>query len=159
MPGGNESDYTLSLQAFDTLLKIIREHELKMNIDVFAGDGHHDSYAHYRYFAAKDVRPAVPLSENSNKNQSVSCGNGKTVFNKNGTPLCPGGNPMRRHTYNKRKQTHVYSCPAKRNTHRDGKSLYVFHPEDCPQKEDCLDRSSLKDAVRQQPEKIIKFSP
>ncbi len=42
-----------------------------------------------------------------------------------------------------RKQTHVYSCPAKRNTHRDGKSLYVFHGEDCPLKENCMGKSSL----------------
>jgi hypothetical protein len=143
MPGGNESDYTLSLKAFDTLLKIIREHELKMNIDVFAGDGHHDTYAHYRYFAAKDVKPVVPLSENSKKNQTVSCGDGKTSFGKDGIPLCPGGKTMRRHTFNKRKQTYVYSCPAKRNTHRDGKSLYVFHEEECPLKENCLKKSSL----------------
>lgn len=143
MPGGNESDYTLSLEAFDTLLKIIREHKLNMNIGIFAGDGHHDSYAHYRYFAEKDVVPVVPLCENSVKNPAVSAENGKTVFSGDGIPLCPHGKPMRRHIFNKRKQTHVYSCPAKRNTHRGGKSVYVFHAGDCPQKADCLTGSSL----------------
>ena len=90
MPGGNESDYTLSLKAFDRLLKAIRENNLPissskvqssgltfeplnpepgtlMNISAFCGDGHHDSYAHYRYFGVKGVIPIIPLSGNSKK--------------------------------------------------------------------------------------------
>jgi hypothetical protein len=50
---------------------------------------------------------------------------------------------MRHHSYDKKKQTHIYNCPAKRNTHRDGKCLYVTHLEECPRKQDCAPDSPI----------------
>jgi hypothetical protein len=50
MFGGNQSDYTLSLTAFDRLEKAMRENGLDISIAAFIGDGHHDSYAHYPAF-------------------------------------------------------------------------------------------------------------
>jgi hypothetical protein len=42
MPGGNESDFTLSLKALDQLLKAVRENKINLNITIYCGDGHHD---------------------------------------------------------------------------------------------------------------------
>ncbi len=50
---------------------------------------------------------------------------------------------MRHHGYDKRQKKHVYCCPAKRNTHRNGKSTYVIHLDECPNDQDCKPESSL----------------
>jgi hypothetical protein len=109
MPGGNESDYTLSLKAFDRFLKAAREHGLDLRIGVFCGDGHHDSRAHYRYFQEKQVIPVIPLSENSNNVYPHLLDKQGVKLDTDGTPLCPEGMRMRRHQYNTRRHVHVYS--------------------------------------------------
>lgn len=143
MPGGNESDYTLSLKACDRFLKAAAENGLNVRIYAFCGDGHHDSYAHYKYFAEKDIIPIIPLSENTEKAFPKLSGRENVRFDEKGKPLCPGGVPMRHHSFNRRKNTHVFTCPAKRNTHRDGKSVYVMHTEDCPEGKDCAPDSTI----------------
>ncbi|MEW5804947.1 MAG: hypothetical protein AB1847_22915 [bacterium] len=173
MPGGNESDYTLSIKDFDRFLKAGRENNLKMHIDMFCGDGHHDSYAHYEYFAAKQVIPIIPLAQKSKKviphlpetqkartdspakvqadspAKAQADSDAKTQpdspvrLDTDGTPLCPAGVKMRHHAYDKKKQTHIYNCPAKRNTHRDGKCSYITHLEECPRKQDCAPDSPI----------------
>lgn len=143
MPGGNESDYTLSLKAFDHILKAAREHGLDLRVGFFCGDGHHDSQAHYRYFQKKQVVPIIPLSENS-KNVYPHLLEAQGVrLDTDGVPLCPQGARMRRHQYNAGRRVNVYACPAKRNTHRHGKSVYVFRHDECPAKQDCAPHSSL----------------
>lgn len=150
MPGGNESDYTLSIKDFDRFLKAARENNLKMHIDLFCGDGHHDSYAHYEYFAAKQVIPIIPLAqkpkskkvtphlpETQTDSPAKAQAESPVRLDIDGTPLCPAGAKMRHHSYDKKKRTHIYNCPAKRNTHRNGKCLYVTHLEECPRKQDC----------------------
>ncbi|MBI4596504.1 MAG: hypothetical protein HY730_09040 [Candidatus Tectomicrobia bacterium] len=143
IPGGNESDYTLSLKAFDRLLKAIGENSLDMNISVFCGDGHHDSYAHYRYFGAKGVVPLIPLSGNSKKVFPHLLDDRGINLDTDGTPLCPQGLRMRHHMFSKRKNAHLYNCPVKRNSHRNGSSLYVIHLDECPLHTDCAPHSSL----------------
>lgn len=147
MPGGNESDYTLSLKAFDRFLKAAREHDLDLRIGVFCGDGHHDSRAHYRYFQEKRVTPVIPLSENSKNVYPHLLDEQGVRLDTDGVPLCPEGVRMRRHQYNARRHVHVYACPAKRNTHRDGKSVYVMHQDECPRKQDCAPQSTLAPLV------------
>lgn len=147
MPGGNESDFTLSLKAFDRFLKAAREHELELDIAVFCGDGHHDSHAHYRYFREKDIKPVIPLSEKSKKTYPHLLDEQGVKLDADGVPLCPQGMRMRHHQYQESRHIHVYGCPAKRNTHRDGKSVYVMHLEDCPQKKDCAPESPLAPLV------------
>jgi hypothetical protein len=137
MPGGYESDYTLSLNAFDRFLKAIRENDLELRVHIFIGDGHHDCYAHYDYFKEKDVIPVIPLSQNSQKVYPHLLEDRKIRTDTDGTPLCPGGMRMRYHQYNKAKRSHVYVCPVKRNTHRNGKSVYIAHVEECPLGEIC----------------------
>jgi hypothetical protein len=192
--GGNESDYTLSLKGFDRNLKALRENGLKVHIDCFCGDGHHDSYAHYDYFTAKQVMPFIPLAQKSPKviphlpetqpdssapdkahsaSPADTCSAVAPVspakahpaspasaetsassvpvkapaspvrLDTDGTPLCPAGVRMYHLMYNKRKRTHVYTCPVKRSTHRNGKYVFVTHTEECPRKQDCCPQSSL----------------
>ena len=143
MRGGNESDYTLSLTSFDRFLKAVRENDLGIAVSAFCGDGHHDAEAHYRYFGAKNVIPIIPLSQATQKAYPHLSDDSDIRLDVDGVPLCPDGKRMRRHAYNARKQKHVYNCPAKRNTHRNGKSMYVFHEDECPRQQDCEPRSPL----------------
>lgn len=146
MPGGNESDYTLSVKAFERFQKASRENALPIHISTFCGDGHHDSYAHYDYFQKKNVVPIIPLSANAKK-VIPHLSDPNLKLDTDGTPICPGGKRMRYMMYNKKKRTHLFCCPAKRNTHRNGKSLYVLHVEECPLKKDCAPDSTLKPIV------------
>jgi hypothetical protein len=147
MPGGDESDYTLSLKAFDRFLKAARENGLNMHIGVFCGDGHHDSNAHYRYFDQKKVSPVIPLSDNSKKVFPHLLDERGIKLDTDGTPLCPQGARMRHHQYNASRKVHIYCCPAKRNTHRNGKSIYVTHLNACPAGADCAPGSSIAPLV------------
>jgi hypothetical protein len=146
MPGGNESDYTLSLKAFDQFLKVMPQHDLKLHPVFFCGDGHHDTLAHYRYFRAKGVVPIIPLNE-KNKIILHLASDPDVHLTPEGFPLCPAGKLMRHHAYHKKKNLHVFCCPAKRNTHRFGKSLYVFHPQDCPRNLNCSPQSTIAPLV------------
>jgi hypothetical protein len=114
MPGGNVSDHTLSLESFDRFLKIIEEHGLDMKINIFCGDGHHDTNAHYHYFMEKSVVPIIPLSEKSKNAYPHLLNDGPARLDEDGAPLCPGGSRMRRHQYNKKKKTHVYVTAGRR---------------------------------------------
>lgn len=150
MPGGNESDYTLSLKAADRLLKIFREHSLNAGLDIFCGDGHHDTHAHYDYFQEKGVRPVIPLPEKSKTGKAVFpqvTGMPDIRFDPDGRPLCPGGCVMRRHEYSKRKRIHVFACPAKRPTHRKGKYVYVYDAGKCPNGRPCSPESTIGPCV------------
>lgn len=140
LPGGTESDYPLSLKTFDRFVKASRENGVELKIAHFVGDGHHDSYAHYRYFGAKEVIPIIPLCESS-KNGLLQI-EGLSMAD-DGVPLCPGGIKMRHHQFDRAKQRHVYACPAKTGTHRNGQYQYVFRPELCPFKQDCAPHSAM----------------
>lgn len=147
MPGGDESDYTLSLKAFDRFLKAIRENGLELKIEIFCGDGHHDSYAHYDYLEQKEVIPVIPLSESSQKTYPHLLEERGIKTDTDGTPLCPAGVRMRYHQFNKAKRAHVFVCPVKRNTHRNGKSVYVAHEKECPRQKICEPEKILSPMV------------
>jgi len=147
MPGGDESDYTLSLKAFDRFLKAIRENGLEMKITIFCGDGHHDSYAHYDYFEQKGVTPVIPLSQSSQKAYPHLLEDRGITTDTDGTPLCPAGCRMRYHQFNKAKRAHVFVCPVKRSTHRGGRSVYVAHAKECPREQICEPEKLLSPMV------------
>lgn len=142
---GNEADATLSLKAMDDLLKINRDHQLDLTIETISGDMHHDTYAHSDYYTEKGILTAIPLREPSkNASQPHLETHPKLRIEQDGTPLCPGGRRMLRHHYDPKKRTHVYTCPAKRMTHRNGNTPYIFHVDDCPNHTDCCPQSSMK---------------
>ena len=148
MPGGNESDYTLSINAIDRLLKGVNENDIDMSFKYFAGDGHHDSQAHYTYLNAKNIIPVIPLSENTKKTLTHL---DNLTLDDDGTPLCPGNLKMRYHGFNQKKQAHTYCCPVKRNTHRDGKSVYISHLDECPNKKDCRPGAKMAPVIYLKP--------
>ena len=66
---------------------------------------------------------------------------------------------MRRHQYDRRQRKHVFRCPAKRGTHRNGKPVYVFREEECPLKKDCQPKSYLGPFVYIKCETDPRFFP
>jgi hypothetical protein len=142
MPGGNESDFTLSLNTLDRFQKAAHENDMDIHIHYFCGDGHHDSYGHYQYLNEKDIIPVIPLTHQGKKIYP-HFENIDVPLDTDGIPLCPSGKRMRHHLYDKKKHVHVYACPVKRHTHRNGKSLYITHSDECPQDEICCPESSL----------------
>lgn len=68
LPGGNESDFTLSLTALDRLLTLLEMQDLPLRIAIFIGDGHHDAAGIYRYLKDKGIEPVIPLREASPSN-------------------------------------------------------------------------------------------
>lgn len=70
MPGGNESDFTLSLKALDRLLKLLEDLDTTLQIRILVGDGHHDAMGIYRYLKAKGIVPIIPLNEDSQPKQA-----------------------------------------------------------------------------------------
>lgn len=158
MPGGNETDYTLSLKAIDRFIKAADENDLNINISHFCGDGHHDAYAHYDYLKEKNILPVIPLTHKGKKTYPRFDGI-DAAFDTDGTPLCPGGKRMRHHLYNKKKEVHVYTCPVKRHTHHKGKSLYTTHTDECPKKEICSPDSPLAPIVYIKSETDPRYFP
>lgn len=95
------------------------------------------------YFGAKNVIPIIPLSRASQNAYPHLSEDSDICLNLDGVPICPAGKPMRRHAYSAKKQEHLYNCPAKRGTHRNGKFMYVFHKDECPRQQDCEPHSPL----------------
>ena len=141
MGTGSEADHTLSLRAMDDLLKLIRDHHLPVRVATFAGDMHHDTAAHADWYADHDLDPVIPLCARTARSQPETGSDSRMTAD--GAPVCPCGAPMRHHAYDRRTRTHVYACPAKRFTERQGQACYVFHPEDCPNGADCRPDSPM----------------
>ncbi len=161
LPGGNESDFTLSLTALDRLLTLLEMQALPLRLAIFIGDGHHDAIGIYRYLTAKGIVPIIPLGEASQPPAASSePGTPATppeppsppvatppvqprpqvaayptiTFDPDGTPLCPGGCRMRHHTYLKARAAHIFACPALRP---NGAGERIFYAEECPFKTRC----------------------
>jgi hypothetical protein len=148
MGEGNEADATLSLKAMDDLLKLIRAHDLDLTVKTFSGDMHHDTYAHSDYYSQKGILTAIPLREPSQHRATPHLDQHPNLrLDADGTPLCPAGGRMCSHHYDPKKRTRVFTCPAKRLTHRQGKAQYAFFDGDCPAGSDCCPQSSLKPLV------------
>lgn len=142
MGTGNESDFTLSPTALDELLKVVREHTLPMGIEIFVGDGHHDTMAIYQYVKTKGIIPIIPLKGAADgaaddtaptTHPALKTGSDITL-DADGTPLCPGGCRMRHAAYSSAKDSHYYVCP---HTHRQRDASYRFDAEQCPNGQTC----------------------
>jgi hypothetical protein len=151
MPGGNESDFTVSLKALDRLLKLFEDLEHPPVIELFIGDKHHDALGIYRYLKAKGIVPVIPLDAPSQPDEPPStppatdpptptvtttttprpavAAYPHIVFEPDGTPRCPGGKRLRHHTYMKGKAAHLFACPC---TRKNGADEWVFYAHECP---------------------------
>jgi len=140
MGTGNESDYTLGPKALDELLKVIEEHDLPLDLDIFIGDGHHDTLPFYRYCRVKGIRTVIPLNGDATDAPNKAPTHPHldaypdVVFDTDGTPLCPQGRRMRHEHYDRRTATHLFTCPA---TRRNGQGDWYFYPDECPTGTDC----------------------
>ena len=126
----SETDYTLSMKSMDRLRKAFRENGLEWKIQYAIHDAGHDSAGNYEYLLDYGITPIIALNPRSGTYPTPT-GSAERV-DENGVPLCPAGMLMRRHTYIKEKHRIIYNCPVKRPTHRDGKYVYVSHPDECP---------------------------
>ena len=115
---GNEADHPLSLKAMDDLLKLNRARTLGLTIQTFAGDMHHDTTAHAGFYPARGILTAIPLRDTASLPHLDT--HPDLTLDADGTPRCPGAAAMRHHNYAPDKDTPVFACPAKRDTHRDG---------------------------------------
>ncbi len=145
MGTGNESDYTLGPKALDELLRIIEAHELPLDIDIFLGDGHHDTLPFYRYCRDKGVRTVIPLKGDAADPKKTPPhphldAYPNVTFDTDGTPLCPTGCRMRHEHYQKDTDTHLFTCPAKRRNHQ---GEWIFHADECPTHTDCCPDKAL----------------
>ncbi len=59
------------------------------------------------------------------------------TFESDGIPLCPGNCRMRHQSYDRRKAAHCFACPCTRKARKNGKRVWVFHPEEGPRHQDC----------------------
>ncbi|RMH74100.1 MAG: hypothetical protein D6675_00735 [Gemmatimonadetes bacterium] len=101
-------------------------------------------------FSALDVGPALPIL------QSTYC---PRKYSELRDPLCMLRSLLLRwHGCNSRK-SHVYTCPVKRPTHREGKYSYLVNPENCPRGEDCQPDSSIGLRPTSKPRPIHVFLP
>jgi hypothetical protein len=125
-----ETDFTLSMKSMDRLKKALKENGLDWNINNAVYDCGHDATGIYEYLMEDEITPIIALNPRS-KIYPQPSGNAKKV-NENGTPICPGGKPMRPCSDDKKKHRVYYNCPVKRPTHRNKKRCWVAHLEECP---------------------------
>jgi len=124
----SETDYTLSLKAYDSCIKTFREHDITANITAAIMDAGHDAMGNYFYFRQKDIPALIPLNSRGAKEAYRD----NIKLSSRGIPLCKGCIEMRHISYNKTKMKHSFGCPVKRGTHRKGNYIYVAHTEECP---------------------------
>lgn len=144
IPGGNESDFTLSLKAIDDLLKLIRDAHLPLTIQAFVGDGHHDADAIYRYLLKKGILTVIPLTKYDDATHPHADAFPDVRFDDDGVPLCPAGCRLRYQGLLKRGGRRIYACPAVHATHdADGHLVRFFRPEECPRHANCHPQAKL----------------
>lgn len=124
----SETDYTLSLKAFDCLIKAFIEHNIPFNITNAILDAGHDALGNYFYFKNKNIQALIPLNNRASKETYKN----QVKLSSRGIPLCKGNKEMRHISYNKKKMKHSFGCPVKRGTHRKGTYIYVAHTHECP---------------------------
>lgn len=129
----SENDMTLSLKDYDRMEKMFREHNVKINIKAVGYDAGHDAMGIYKYFQKKEVPVAIPLNPRTSNPYKEHYN-----FSPSGAPICKGGLAMRHQSYNKKRMRHIYNCPVKRPTHRDGKYFFITHENEYPLGLGCL---------------------
>ena len=141
----SETDYTLSMKSMDRLRKALKENGFEWKIQYAIYDAGHDSTGNYEYLLDYDITPIIALNTRTGTYPNI---NGTTQkVNEHGIPICPAGILMRRHGFNPQKKVIMYNCPVKRPTHKDGKYIYVSHPEECPFKVLCQPDTNLGPTV------------
>jgi hypothetical protein len=126
----SETDFTISMNGVDRLIKALRENGLDWQIAVGIYDAGHDAVGIYEYLMEHGIKPVIALNPRSGT-LPLPTGNAEKV-NEEGIPICPGGLLMRKASYTHKKHRINYNCPVKRPTHRDGEYVMVTHANECP---------------------------
>lgn len=115
----------------DRLRKALKENGLEWKIKYAIHDAGHDAAGIYQYYLEMGITPVIPLNS---RNGVFPMPTGTAgVVNENGIPVCPGGLPMRRISFDPNRHRIYYGCPVKRLTHRkEIGHIYISHPEECP---------------------------
>ncbi|MBU0581275.1 MAG: hypothetical protein KKA19_08865 [Candidatus Margulisbacteria bacterium] len=140
----SEVDYTLCPKDFDRMLKTFREHNFHVNITGAGYDKGVDAMGDYFYFMEKNIPVAIPL----NKRRAKNLKDGNLNLSSNAIPLCKAGKEMRRHYFKKEQMSHVYCCPIKRGSRKNGEFRYVTHREECPLDTLCEPDATLAPTVQ-----------
>jgi hypothetical protein len=128
----NKHDAVMSIEALERIRKQNLALLPEAKIGYVALDAAHDAYALYHYLIEHDIKYAIAYSKEPSE---ISVINGNNV-DKDGTPICPAGNCMRRHYKNKFGHI-VYNCPIKRPTHENNEHARKIHYSECSKSELC----------------------
>ena len=135
----HEPDVIMGVSAMTRLYKQLRARLPEARIGVAVFDKGYDATPFYRLIIRMGATPIIPL----NQHNVTLVDPNNVPRDAGGTPLCPGGCPMRRHCLNRGAGRVTFNCPAKRPTHKNGKHVYTFRPDICPRNEPCDPGSSL----------------
>jgi len=104
----NHADFTLSIKSLVLFMDLCKLYAPHWKMDIFIGDGHHDSYGIHRFLHHLKIKPIIPLRENS-KSQN------KKVYpiSDNNIPTCKAGIEMCNIGTNPKTFTKVYGCACK----------------------------------------------
>jgi hypothetical protein len=110
------------------LIKALREHNIPFHIPAAILDAGHDAMGNYFYFKQMNILPLIPLNNRGAKDSYKN----DVKLSQRGIPLCKANKEMRHISYNKKKMCHIFGCPVKRGTHRNGSYIYIPHTDECP---------------------------
>lgn len=143
------------LQAVECISRL-RKSWPEANIERTAFDALFDMYPFYEYLQHCGSAYAIPYKQDPP--ESVVLGCDKTRCNSQGIPLCKLGYPMLYHSTDK-EDRHVYRCPIKRGSHRDGRYTYIVHGNECELKKLCEDMPSLGPYIRLSTHDDLRIHP
>jgi hypothetical protein len=121
-------DSLVCVSALVGFVKCLRQEIPQLHMAHFLGDCGHDAGALYELVRKLGAAPIIALHPRS-KTLQDSQGRER---DENGTPLCPGGAPMRLHGFDKNRGQFVFNCPAKRPGREKGKQVFRHRLERCP---------------------------
>ena len=128
----NAHETGMAMFAIEHMQKMYKDIEPEASLQYSSYDALYDSVSFYRFLSEYTEGYAIPYRTKPGKCLQL----GGTPCTPEGLPLCSAGAAMRRHGFDKQGRS-VFACPAKRLARRDGKKIYLFYPDRCPQGADC----------------------
>jgi len=152
------NDMVINMPAFDRMLKMFREHNITIKVQVVCYDAGHDAYAIHEYHVENGRQTVIPIKTISKK--AIQTEASPTLVTPDGTPICPGGKPMKYFGPNKKKHWITYHCPAKWSK-REGpkKTIHQYCPERCPRGVQCRPDQIMGPLVYVRPKNDLRLYP
>jgi len=131
--GAHTPDVVMGVESLSRLVKRLGQEDLGARIFAALYDAGYDAGPFYRYHQELSIAPLIPLAQEP---KTPACMQG-LPRDEQGTPLCPGGLPMRLHQRDLHKQELVYNCPVKRPGREAGKLVMRTREQECPREALC----------------------